>query len=83
MDFEGIKGIIGLIGTFIVVLLTAFYRVGSKFSAVHVRIDEVKDGYVRREDFAKHMERQEKHGEKLETAIDKLDGKLDKLIARN
>lgn len=66
------------------IVLGAFYRLGSRQSAnvkdLHDRIDrtnerivQVKDNYVRRDDFHEHMKR-------IEEGISKLDGKLDKAL---
>jgi hypothetical protein len=45
------------------------------------RIDQVKEDYVRRDDFQMHMDRQDRQGEKIEGSILKMDEKIDRLIA--
>ena len=86
MEFEGVKWVGGLMLALIMAVLGGFYRLGAKMSgqhtALHSRIDQVKDDYVRRDDFQKHMERQDRQGEKIEQSILKLDEKIDRLIAR-
>lgn len=67
-------------------VIRAFYRLSAKISSgnkdIYARIDQVKDDYVRRDDFQLHMERQERQGEKIEASVQKLDEKIDRLLAR-
>jgi hypothetical protein len=79
VEFEGAKWVIGVVLTAGGLIIAGFYRLGSKMSGqhttLHKRIDDVKDKYVRRDDFDKHITR-------LEATLQHVDEKLDRLIAR-
>ncbi|PCH93374.1 MAG: hypothetical protein COB84_09640 [Rhodobacteraceae bacterium] len=93
MNVDDLKWVIGLITAVVSAILGGFYKVGvrqSRFEAkmsdrhadLHDRIEEVKDGYVRRDDFHDHMSRQEKSADALKASVNKLDEKLDRLLGR-
>ena len=58
-----------LVDIVVVVLVGSWWRMSA-------RIDQIKDNYVRRDDFADHLRR-------LEGAMDTMNEKLDRLIARD
>lgn len=87
MDFEGVKWVIGVVTGAVVLVIGGFRHLGNKMSKQHAdlhgRIDDVKEKYVRRDDFESHMERQEKTAEKIEQNVEKINEKLDRLIGRS
>lgn len=68
-------------------ILGGFYRLGAKMSAqhkdLHAKIEDVKEKYMRRDDFHAHMERQEKTAARTEANVEKINEKLDRLIERS
>jgi len=83
MDFDA-KWIIGTIITVLIavtgLLIGVFRNLSTKISTLHSRIDNVKDDYVRRDDFNTHIERIERSNARIEKSIERLDEKLDRFL---
>ena len=74
-----LKWLLGLLATFAVTLIAAFRHLAGKVSAgdatLHGKIDDVKEKYVRRDDYRHDMDA-------VRRDLEKIDGKLDELIKR-
>lgn len=83
MDFDA-KWIIGTIITVLIavtgLLIGVFRNLSTKISTLHSRIDNVKDDYVRRDDFNTYIERIERSNARIEKSIERLDEKLDRFL---
>ena len=83
MDFDA-KWIIGTIITVSIAVtglfVGVFRNLSTKISTLHSRIDNVKDDYVRRDDFNTYIERIERSNARIEKSIERLDEKLDRFL---
>lgn len=74
-----LKWLLGLLVTFALALIAAFRNLAAKGSAgdaaLHKKIEDVKEKYVRRDDYRHDMDA-------VRRDLEKIDGKLDELIKR-
>lgn len=93
MELGDIKWFIGASLSVIGTLATILFKITARIKGVetsvsvnskelHKRIEEVKDNYVRRDDFNIHMEHQEKTTDEIKGGIKAVNEKLDRLLLR-